>query len=182
VPGIEPGPPDLWPRTLTTRQQRRSRSNKEAQNNKYIIRTTKNLIEDIHITTTTPLQQVRSYTNWNTTARHSSWYNKVTNKHRPKEPQRIHSKTPYGEIRWEHPLLSSININKTAFYIFYILYLAFKILTYPFLSYIYLDSPDHGTCLYAADSTDPLTYTVVTLIYILCIYYLKMATDRGRNM
>jgi hypothetical protein len=24
VPGIEPGPPDLYPRTLTTRQQRRS--------------------------------------------------------------------------------------------------------------------------------------------------------------
>jgi hypothetical protein len=24
VPGIEPGPPDLWPRTLTTRPQRRS--------------------------------------------------------------------------------------------------------------------------------------------------------------
>jgi hypothetical protein len=23
VPGIEPGPPDLWPRTLTTRPQRR---------------------------------------------------------------------------------------------------------------------------------------------------------------
>jgi hypothetical protein len=37
-------------------------------------------------------------------------------------------------------------------------------------------------CLYAADSTDPLTYTVVTLLYILCTYYLKMATDRGRNM
>jgi uncharacterized membrane-anchored protein len=35
---------------------------------------------------------------------------------------------------------------------------------------------------YAADSTDPLTYTVVTLIYILCTYYLKMVTDRGRNM
>jgi hypothetical protein len=32
------------------------------------------------------------------------------------------------------------------------------------------------------DSTDPLTYTVVTLIYILCTYCLKMATDRGRNM
>jgi hypothetical protein len=31
-------------------------------------------------------------------------------------------------------------------------------------------------------ATDPLTYTVVTLIYILCRYCLKMATDRGRNM
>jgi hypothetical protein len=33
------------------------------------------------------------------------------------------------------------------------------------------DSPDYGTCLYIADSTDPLTYTVVTLniffVYIL---------------
>jgi hypothetical protein len=33
-----------------------------------------------------------------------------------------------------------------------------------------VDSPDHGTCLYAADSTDPLTYTVVTLIYIFCVH------------
>jgi hypothetical protein len=32
------------------------------------------------------------------------------------------------------------------------------------------------------NSTDPLTYTVVTLIYILCTFYLKMAIDRGRNM
>jgi hypothetical protein len=29
--------------------------------------------------------------------------------------------------------------------------------------------------------TDPLTYTVVTLIYILCTYYLKMATDRAET-
>jgi hypothetical protein len=41
---------------------------------------------------------------------------------------------------------------------------------------------DDGTCLYTADSTDPLTYRMVTLIYILCTFYLKMATDRGRNM
>jgi hypothetical protein len=33
-----------------------------------------------------------------------------------------------------------------------------------------LDLPDHGTCLYAANSTDLLTYTVVSLIYILCTY------------
>jgi hypothetical protein len=33
------------------------------------------------------------------------------------------------------------------------------------------------------DSTDPLTYTVVTFKYILLYtFYLKMATDRGRNM
>jgi hypothetical protein len=94
------------------------RSNKEAKNNKHIIRTTKHLIEDIHITTRIPLQQVRSYTNWDTTTRHSRWYNKVTKKHRPKEPQRTHTKIQYGEIKWEHPLLSSIIVNKTAFYNF----------------------------------------------------------------
>jgi hypothetical protein len=38
----------------------------------------------------------------------------------------------------------------------------------PILSYICLDQPDHGTCLYAADSTDPLTYTV-TLVYFMYI-------------
>jgi hypothetical protein len=159
------------------------RSNKEAQNNKYIIGTTKHLIEDIHITTRIPLQQVRSYTNWDTTNRHPRSHNKVTNKHRPNEPQRTHIKTPYGEIRWEHPSLSSITVNKTAFYIDILYFIpSFKILTYPFLSYICLDLPGHGTCLFTADSTDPLTYTVVTLIYILCTYYLKMATDGGRNM
>jgi hypothetical protein len=39
----------------------------------------------------------------------------------------------------------------------------------PILSYICLDSPDHGTCLYAAISADPLTYTVVTLVYFMYI-------------
>jgi hypothetical protein len=62
------------------------------------------------------------------------------------------------------------------FILLYILYLVFKILTYPILSYICLDPPDHGTF-----STDPLTDTVVTLIYILCTYYLKMATDRAET-
>jgi hypothetical protein len=37
------------------------------------------------------------------------------------------------------------------------------------LSYICLDSPDHGICLYAAISTDPLTYTVVILVYFMYI-------------
>jgi hypothetical protein len=32
-----------------------------------------------------------------------------------------------------------------------------------------LDALDHGTCLYTADSTDPLTYTVVTSIYFVHI-------------
>jgi hypothetical protein len=32
------------------------------------------------------------------------------------------------------------------------------------------DSPDYGTCLYIADSTDPLTYTVVAL-NIFCVHF-----------
>jgi hypothetical protein len=32
VPGIEPGPPDLQPRTLATRPQRRSSCNKSCEN------------------------------------------------------------------------------------------------------------------------------------------------------
>jgi hypothetical protein len=32
------------------------------------------------------------------------------------------------------------------------------------------------------DSTDLLTYTVVALNIFLCTFYLKMVTDRGRNM
>jgi hypothetical protein len=34
VPGIEPGPPDLYPRTLTTRPQRRSVINETYENRK----------------------------------------------------------------------------------------------------------------------------------------------------
>jgi hypothetical protein len=42
--------------------------------------------------------------------------------------------------------------------------------TMEFLVLVCLGSPDHGTCLYTADSTDPLTYTVVTL-YIFCVHF-----------
>jgi hypothetical protein len=64
-------------------------------------------------------------------------------------------------------------MNRQRFYIFYIniLYFipSFKYWHTIFLSYVCLDSPDYGTCLYTADSTDPLTYTVVTLVYFMYI-------------
>jgi hypothetical protein len=55
-------------------------------------------------------------------------------------------------------------------------------LTYDIFIICLFDSPDYGTCLYIADSTDPLTYTVVALNIFLRTFYLKRVTDRGRNM
>jgi hypothetical protein len=43
------------------------------------------------------------------------------------------------------------------------------------------DSPDYDTCLYIADSTDPLTYTMVALNIFLCTFYLKMVTYRAET-
>jgi hypothetical protein len=51
--------------------------------------------------------------------------------------------------------------------IYLVLYIDIPYFYHIFLSYVCLDAPDHGTCLYTADSTDPL----VTFIYIYCVYF-----------
>jgi hypothetical protein len=62
--------------------------------------------------------------------------------------------------------------------IFYILYLFLYIDTRYFIIRLF-DSPDYGTCLYIVDSTDPLTYTVVTLNIFFFVYILPKDGHRS---